>query len=89
VGPSERKGSENLAKSGATAVDQSNLGPPPRDRPMRGDAPKKRLTPKGWGLKELGQITRRAKRNAAEGADKSSRLTESHLPYVPGSLRVR
>ncbi len=30
MGPIERKGSENLAKSGATAVDQSNLGPPPR-----------------------------------------------------------
>ena len=26
----ERKGSENLAKSGATAVDQSNLGQAPR-----------------------------------------------------------
>ncbi len=30
MGPIERKGSENLAKSGATAVDQSNLGQPPR-----------------------------------------------------------
>ncbi len=29
MGSIERKGSENLAKSGATAVDQSNLGPPP------------------------------------------------------------
>ena len=30
MGPIERKGSENLAKSGATVVDQSNLGQPPR-----------------------------------------------------------
>jgi len=30
VGTIERKGSENLAKSSATAVDQSNLGQPPR-----------------------------------------------------------
>ncbi len=28
----ERKGSEDLAKSGATVVDQSNLGQPPRNR---------------------------------------------------------
>ncbi len=30
MGPIERKGSESLAKSGATVVDQSNLGQPPR-----------------------------------------------------------
>ncbi len=30
MGPIERKGLENLAKSGATVVDQSNLGQPPR-----------------------------------------------------------
>ncbi len=28
--PIERKGSENLAKSGATVVGQSNLGQPPK-----------------------------------------------------------
>jgi len=29
----ERKGSENLAKASATAVDQSNLGQPPKTKP--------------------------------------------------------
>jgi hypothetical protein len=29
VGPIKRKGSKNVAKSGATAVDQPNVGRPP------------------------------------------------------------
>ncbi len=38
MGPIERKGSEDLAKSSATVVDQSNLGQAPRSREGRENA---------------------------------------------------